>query len=178
MSNNTFEIPTNKGVDNSLFDFLHICNGDDFGKEKDLENALLEYLCKTKKFLAKSQVACDGELPSNEKELKEFAQAGEKVIDIVVKTTDGYYPIELKFEENSESELKEDRRKIKFYQNHYSDINDGCVLLLTSQENCPWQQYLKKSPKNDKYSYVLMSGGEISKEENAVSFKNRWDSKK
>lgn len=177
--NTTFVCPTNKDVDDALFAFLHSCDGDDFENEKDLENALLKYLCDTKKYQAKSQVACDGKDDSKDGHVvKEFAKAGEQVIDIVIKTIDGYYPVELKFEENSESELKEDVAKISFYKKHYSDINDGCVLLLTSKANCPWQEDLSKAPQNDKYSYVLMGTKTNTKEENAISFKERWDAKK
>lgn len=170
-------IPPDQEVTDALFEFAEQCDADDFASEADMEDAVVKFL-KKKHFSVRNQVDCDGKKTTEEKQHVTCSLKGEYRIDIVVRTKNGYYPIELKFNEHSESELEEDVKKIAHYKKHYSDINDGRVFLITNKaESSPWKTELTKSPKNSDYSYVLMESKTEKKEPNAISFKDRWTQK-
>lgn len=149
--------------------------GNKFKKEKDVEEALLTYVAGLSLgTIIKNQVDSDS---PNDKKVDNYT------IDLVIKASDGYLPIEIKHSVSAtEPEMQDDLEKLEFYVQHYSDMPLGMQVYYSDKEFDSLTIGLVSIPniidKKVNFFYKLVyKGNYVHDESKAISFDDRWEAK-
>lgn len=149
---------------------------DKFEVEKEVEEDLLLWIaCGIMETIVKNQVVCDSEVKKNE----DFY-----LIDLVIKTSNGYFPIEIKHVVSATKEnIKDDMKKLDFYTRHYSDMPVGLFVYYTDKERDALtkglirvQNILDKKKSNFYYRIIMRDSNKYNSYD-AISFDERWEAK-
>ena len=149
---------------------------DKYDVEKDVEEDLLLWIQNgLMEIIVKNQVECDSE---------DSKKDDYYVIDLVVKTLNGYFPIEIKHVISAtEQNIKDDLGKLDFYSRHYYDMPVGLFIYYSDKEKDPLTNGLLCVPnildnkKSHFYYRIVMRDYSKYDASKAIRFTDRWNAK-
>lgn len=149
---------------------------DKYEIEKDVEEDLLIWIaCGIQETIVKNQVECDSEEGKDEDYY---------LVDLVIKTSNGYFPIEIKHVISAtEDNINDDFDKLDFYSRHYCDIPAGLFIYYTDKEKDALTKDLIRvenileKKKSNFYYKIIMRDNSRYEPSKAISFADRWKAK-
>ena len=151
----------NIGLKHQLETFMDsVCDGNKIleeAEEQAEKNVLAEdvFRDKIQEYLNKHLYPTDTEVKTDS---KPGSDEDYWLVDLAVKVINNagkkYIPIEVKFNEESTTEIGDDKDKIKYCISHYRNIEEGYVILLTDKEDSHFEADLKET-KYPPYRYAM-----------------------
>lgn len=149
---------------------------DKYDIEKDVEEDLLLWIaCGIQETIIKNQVPSDSEKGKDENFY---------LIDLVIKTSNGYFPIEIKHVISAtEDNISDDFKKLDFYTRHYSDMPAGLFIYYTDKEmdtltkGLVRVQNILDVKKSNFYYKIIKRDSSRYDASKAISFDERWNAK-